>query len=278
MLGGWPERPAPGLGVDGGGVGGGQFGQGAVDGDHPGGAALGAQSGRELLGGEGAVVAEGPEDAGGGRPEPGGGRVGELGQGAVVGAAEGVPRQHCAGALLDPGAAALSRAAAGPGEQQGGGIAAGWEPAADRLNHLGGQGDLADAGVALGAGLEAAAEVAAGLVAHVDDLQGGDGLGEVDAAAVQAGEFADVQAGAEQGGDVVPPEQRETGQQLAGFLGGEGATFAGSQNKVRVGAARGGRDLADRVGVDRALVDGELEDPQRQGAALAKGGRADLGG
>jgi hypothetical protein len=50
-----------------------------------------------------------------------------------------VPRQHRAGALLDPGAAA------GAGEQQGGGIAAGGEPAADRLDDLGGQGELADA-------------------------------------------------------------------------------------------------------------------------------------
>jgi hypothetical protein len=123
-----------------------------------------------------------------------------------------VPRHHGAGALLDPGATALSGAATGPGEQQGRGIAAGREPATDRLHHLGRQGDLADAGVALGAGLEAAAELAARLVAHVHDLQGRDGLVEVDAAAVQAGELADAQAGAEQGDDVIPPEQRETGE------------------------------------------------------------------
>jgi hypothetical protein len=103
-------------------------------------------------------------------------------------------------------------------------------------------------------------------------------LVEVDTAAVEAGEFADAQAGAEQGDDVVPPEQGETRQQLPGFLGGEGPACAGSQDQVGVGAARGGGDLADRVGVDRALVEGELEDPQGQGAALAKGGRADLGG
>jgi hypothetical protein len=121
----------------------------------------------------------------------------------------------------------VAGAAAGPGEQQGGGIAAGREAAADRLDHLGG---LADAGVALGAGLEAATELTARLVAHVNDLQRWDGLVEVDAAAVQAGELADAQAGAEQGGDVVPPEQRETCQQLAGFLGGEGAAVAGPQD------------------------------------------------
>ena len=77
---------------------------------------------------------------------------------------------------------------------------------------------------------------------------------------------------------MIPPEQWETGQQLAGFLGGEGAACAGSQDQVGVGAALGGGDLADRVGVDGAFVEGELEDPQGQGAALAKGGRADLGG
>jgi len=85
---------------------------------------------------------------------------------------------------LTPRATAPSRAAAGPGEQQDGGIGAGREPAADRLHDLGGEGDLADAGVALGAGFEAAPELAAGLVAHVNDLQGRDRLVEVDAAAV----------------------------------------------------------------------------------------------
>jgi hypothetical protein len=56
----------------------------------------------------------------------------------------------------------------------------------------GGPRDLADAGVALGPGLEAAAE----LEAHIHDLQGRDGLVELDAE-VQAGELADAQAGAE---------------------------------------------------------------------------------
>jgi hypothetical protein len=77
---------------------------------------------------------------------------------------------------------------------------------------------------------------------------------------------------------VVPPERRKAGQQLAGFLGGEGAALAGPQDQVGVGAALGGGHLADRVGVDRALVEGELEDPQGQRAALSQGRRADLGG
>jgi hypothetical protein len=84
MPGAGQHRPPLRLGVDGRGADGGELSEGAVNGARPGGAALGAQSGRELLGGEGAVVAEGPEDAGGGS------RVGQLGQGAVVGAA-GVP-------------------------------------------------------------------------------------------------------------------------------------------------------------------------------------------
>jgi hypothetical protein len=43
MLGGWTERPALGLGVDGGGAGRGELGEGAVDGDYRGGAALAAE-------------------------------------------------------------------------------------------------------------------------------------------------------------------------------------------------------------------------------------------
>ena len=86
--------------------------------------------------------------------------------------------------FLTPGPPRWPGPPPGPGEQQGSGIVAGWEPAADRLDHLGGEGDLADAGVAFGAGLEAAAELATGLVAHIHDLQGGDGLVEVDAAAM----------------------------------------------------------------------------------------------
>jgi hypothetical protein len=88
-----------------------------------------------------------------------------VGQGAVVGAVEVMPRQHRAGAPLDPGATALAGIAAKASEQQGGGIAAGREPAAHHLDHLRRQGDLTDAGVALGPLFEAAAELAACLVA-----------------------------------------------------------------------------------------------------------------
>ena len=196
VLGAGQQRPPLRLGVGGGGAGG-ELGKGAVDGCHPGGAALGLELDRELFGGKGTVVAEDPKDAGGGRPQPGRGWVGELGRGAVVGAAEVVPRQHRAGALLHAGAAALAGAAARPGEQQGGGIAAGREPAADGLDHLGREGDLTDAGVALGRGLKPLPNWLR-LIAHIDDLQDWDGLGEVDAAAVQAGELADAQTGTEE--------------------------------------------------------------------------------
>jgi hypothetical protein len=68
MLGAGPQHPPMRLGVDGGGPGGGELGKGAVDGGHLGGAALDAQLGRELLGGESSMVAEGPKNAGGSRP------------------------------------------------------------------------------------------------------------------------------------------------------------------------------------------------------------------
>jgi hypothetical protein len=49
---------------------------------------------------------------------------------------------------------------------------------------------LADAGVALGAWLEAAAEPA-GLIAHVDHLEHGQGALEVDSSVAEAGELAE---------------------------------------------------------------------------------------
>jgi hypothetical protein len=61
----------------------------------------------------------------------------------------------------------------------------------------------------------------------------------VDAAAVQPGQFTEAQAGAEQGEGVVPPEQREAGQQAAGFFGGERAAFGLPEDLLGVGAALG---------------------------------------
>jgi hypothetical protein len=72
---------------------------------------------------------------------------------------------------------------------------------------LTGQGDLADAGRALGLGLEPAAEPA-GVVAHIDNLDDGDGPVQTEAALVEAGELAEAHAGAEQGDDVIRPAPR----------------------------------------------------------------------
>jgi len=99
------------------------------------------------------------------------------GDGVLVDAAEVVPGQHGPCADRDP------IATAGAGEDQRVGVAVGWELPPDGLDKEGTQGELADAGVALGAWLEAAAELAAGLVAHVDHLEDGKGPIEVDATA-----------------------------------------------------------------------------------------------
>jgi hypothetical protein len=62
---------------------------------------------------------------------------------------------------------------------------------------------------------------------------------------------------------VVPPEQRELRQEPARFLGGEGPPLGGVQHLVGIDSASGRRDLADRVGLNGAFVDGELQDPQQ---------------
>jgi hypothetical protein len=79
----------------------------------------------------------------------------------------------------------------GAGEDQVRWISPGWELPADRLGDRRGEGDLANAGVALGSWLEAAAVLAAGLVADLDDLEHGHRTVEVDAAAAQPGQLAE---------------------------------------------------------------------------------------
>jgi hypothetical protein len=110
--------------------------------------------------------------------------------------------------------------------------------AADGLDHQGGQGYRADAGVALGPGLEAAAE-AAGLIAGGADLEHGQRSTEVDPAPAQPGQLAKAQAGAEQGPQVIPPEQREPGQQPPGLLGREGPPLGLAEDLLRVDPALG---------------------------------------
>jgi hypothetical protein len=85
----------------------------------------------------------------------------------------------------------------------------------------------------------------------------------VDATAAQPRQLPEAQPSAEQGGDVVPPEQRETGQQPAGLLRGERAAPHGAEHLLGVGAASGRRHPASRVGLDRAFVGGELQDAQQ---------------
>ena len=63
---------------------------------------------------------------------------------------------------------------------------------------------------------------------------------------------------------MVPPEQRELGQQPAGLLGGEGSALGLVQHLFGIGAASGRGDLAHWIGVDGRFVHGELQDPQDQ--------------
>jgi hypothetical protein len=141
----------------------------------------------------------------------------------------------------------------------------------------GAKGKLADAGVALGPGLEAAAEPA-GLIAGVDDLEHGQGPVEEDAAAAQPGQLPEPPAGAEQAQHVVPPEQRDLGQQPTGLLRGEGPALGTIQDLFGIGAASGRGHLADGIGIDGAFVHGELQDPQHQRPALHEGGLAGAAG
>ena len=138
---------------------------------------------------------------------------------------------------------------------------------ADRLDHQRSQGHGADAGVALGPRLEATAEPA-GLIPGGADLEHRYASVEVDPAPAQPSQLAKAQASAEQGEHMVPPEQRETGQQPPGLLRSEGAPLDLTEDLLRIGPALGRWHLADRVDVDRSLIHGEQEDPQRQRPAV----------
>jgi hypothetical protein len=77
---------------------------------------------------------------------------------------------------------------------------------------------------------------------------------------------------------VVPPEQRELGEQPTGLLGGEGPPLGLIQHLFWVGAASWRGHPAHRIGVDGAFVHGELRDPQDQRPALHEGGMAGAAG
>jgi hypothetical protein len=119
------------------------------------------------------------------------------------------------GGQRGPGAAWNAVAAAGAGEHQLVGPGAGGELAADGLVDLLAHRHDADAGRALGLGLEAAAEPA-GLIADLDDLDAPQ-LWE-DAAAAQPEQFAAAQPGADLGEEVVAVERAAGGQEAAELL------------------------------------------------------------
>jgi hypothetical protein len=85
----------------------------------------------------------------------------------------------------------------------------------------------------------------------------------VDAAAAQPGQLAEAQAGAEQGGDVVPPVQRKQASSRPASSGRERAALGLGEDVLGVGAPLGRRHLRHWIGVDRALGHGELEERDR---------------
>jgi hypothetical protein len=96
----------------------------------------------------------------------------------------------------------------------------------------------------------------------------------VDAAAAQPGQLPEPQPGTEQTQHVVPPEQRDLGQQPTGLLRDEGPPLGLSQRLFEIGSTPGRGHLAHWIGVDGAFVHGELQDPQHERPALHEGGVA----
>jgi hypothetical protein len=90
---------------------------------------------------------------------------------------------------------------------------------------------------------------------------------EVDSTKAQAGELSEAESGAEQAQHVVPPEQREPGQQPAGLLGRQRAAFGVGEDAVGIHPPLWGGYLADRVGCDGAFVLGKLQDAEQDRAA-----------
>jgi hypothetical protein len=128
---------------------------------------------------------------------------------------------------------------------------------ADGLDDQRSQRQLPDAGVALGAALEAATELAAGRVAHLDDLEDGHRPIELDPAAAQASQLPEAQSSAQEDEDMIPPRQRHAAQQATGFFGREGATpglpkqLLGRTPLSRQGSSGARQDYAEPRGVVR---------------------------
>jgi hypothetical protein len=128
----------------------------------------------------------------------------EVGQVLTGGGDRGlVDAPQVVGRQRGPGTARDAIAAARAGEHQIVGLAGGGELAGDGLPDLLAHGHHADAGRALGLGLEAAAEPA-GLIADLDDLDAPQLW--VDAAATQPEQLAAAQPRADLGEEVVAVE------------------------------------------------------------------------
>jgi PadR family transcriptional regulator len=95
-----------------------------------------------------AASSERLEHSGGGWPQLAGG-VGPFGESGVVGAVELWRDSTVRAPFGTPASPGAAWAAAGAGEHQGRWVGAGWQVAADGVDHQRGQGELADAGVAL---------------------------------------------------------------------------------------------------------------------------------
>ena len=219
-----------------------------------GGAAAGDSAADRLGGLAGTGVAERPQHPLWGVGQ-GGGRVGDPGDGGVVGAMEVVAGQ------LGPGSGRDAVATAGSGEDQRAWGAAVGELAGDGVGDLAGERDDADAGGALGPVLVAAAELAS-LVADLEDLQAPGG--EVDPVGAQAEQLPGAEPGPDQADEVVAVEGQGAGEQPPELLGGVGPSLGAAEAGVGVNRWPRGRDFADGVGVDAPVVLGRLEDAVEQ--------------
>src|SRR5829696_3426118 len=155
-------------------------------------------------------------------------------------------------------------AAARTREHQLVGPSAGGELAADGQPDLFAYRHHANAGRALGFGLEAAAEPA-GLIADLDDLDAPQ-LRE-DAAAAQPEQLATAQPRADLGEEVVTVEGAAGGQKAAELLRGEGPPPLVAEDPVRIDPRPGSLHVTDGVGRDQAFAAGRFQDAQQDGPA-----------
>src|SRR5215217_8931063 len=176
----------------------------------------------------------------------------------LVDAAQVVGGQRGSGAAGDAVAAARAR------EHQLVGPGAGGELAADGLADLLAHRHHADAGRALGLGLEAAAEPA-GLIADLDDLDAPQL--RVDAAAAQPEQLTAAKPGADLYQEVVAVERAAGGQEATELLRGEGPPALVPEEPVRIDTGPGCLHVPDRIGGDQAFAAGRFQDAQQDRSA-----------